>query len=189
MGATSLSPQEKPDPEAPTPGEGGTLPPCHLFPPLQPFSAPGFTGEGAGSGSGHRVGTAPVTTGAVTRGPGAAAVSGNLTRRRYAQGFGGCWHRRAPAPSEACAQCIIHTSVPIYIPAYSPVPAYGGLWPRRSWDHAAISICSRRLPTQRGKRGSGNRCRSDRLRANRSTGTATRDRACFLFAAFEDVPR
>ena len=53
------------------------------------------------------------------------------------------------SPSEACAQCIIHTSVSIYIPAYSPIPAYNGLWPRRSWDHAAISICSCWLQTQR----------------------------------------
>lgn len=52
-------------------------------------------------------------------------------------------------------QCIIHASVPIYIPASSPGPACDGLWPHRSWDHAAISICSRCLPTQ--SNGIGNR--------------------------------
>lgn len=63
----------------------------------------------------------------------------------------------APA-SPRSRQCIIHTSVPIYIPASSPGPACDGLWPRRSWDHAAISICSRCLPAQ--SNGIGNRCGS-----------------------------
>lgn len=63
----------------------------------------------------------------------------------------------APA-SPRCRQCIIHTSVPIYIPASSPGPACDGLWPLRSWDHAAISICSRCLPAQ--GTGIGNRCGS-----------------------------
>lgn len=167
LGATSLSLQQGPDPEALTAGGGGGGVPASLQPfPAPAFRSPGFHalgGEGAGSGSRHRVGTALAAIGVATRGPGAAAVSGNLTRFCYTQVFRGHWHRRAPAPGEACAQCIIHTSVSIYIPAYSPIPAYNGLWPRRSWDHAAISICSRWLRMQR--KGLGDRCGSDRLRA------------------------
>lgn len=49
----------------------------------------------------------------------------------------GCWHLR-----EACVQCIIHTSASIYIPASSQLPAHHAACPRRSWEHAAISICS-----------------------------------------------
>ena len=179
--ATSLSPQQGPDPEALTPGEGGVPASLQPFPTAPAFRSPGFHAlawEGAVSGSRHRVGMAPVATGVVTRGPGAAAVSGNLTCFCSAQIFRGRWHRRAPAPGEACAQCIIHTSVSIYIPAYSPIPASNGLWPRRSWDHAAISICSRWLQTQR--KGLGDRCGSDRLCATGAPRPLSRAKRIFF---------
>lgn len=59
---------------------------------------------------------APVTI-VVTPGPGAAAVSGNLTDSGSAQVFWGRWHRRVPAPGSASS---IRLSLYISLP---PLPA------------------------------------------------------------------
>jgi len=134
LGATSLSPQQEPDPEAPTPGRGGVPASPQPSPTTPAFHSPGCETSW--------VGTALVTTGTATRGPGAAAVSANLTRPPLRASISGTAEPRHPA-----RRALHHPYVCLYryLPACSPH--------RRS----------RRLRGQRdGRRDS---CGSGRLRA------------------------
>lgn len=88
-------------------GGGGVPASLQPFPTTPAFRRPGFpawAGKGAGSGSGG--GTAPVASGTVPRGPGAAAVSGNLTRFCYATSISGTL--ASPSPSTRQGVCAVH---------------------------------------------------------------------------------
>lgn len=68
-----------------------------------------------------------------------------------------------------------HPYVCLYIyPCPLPIPVYNSSWPQRSWDHAAISICSRTTQRKRLGNGAGSVQQEHRDRGTRPSVDALR---------------